>query len=439
MQSVHSDPSTPTNFFYTRNTPTMGQDSDTQEADLEKWPSEWHNDVVYLNNAGEAKLSPAVQAAGIAALSRAPWEIDVGSDRQRIRELFATVIGTDAKNVAIVPSTAFAMTMAARNIQRCLTGEVGRILVLDDQMCSAIYPWQEICSASNYDIQLEIVPYPDHGRGWTETVLKRMNDDILVVCLPPLHWSDGALVDLEAIGAACRLHGSIFIVDATQAVGIIPCDVSKYQPALLACSVHKWLRGPPGMSLVYVAPSLHDVWSPLDLHGRSRDFAAGKDWDAWRNDVRILRTVTPTCTIHFGLPVMSPTGYEEKFVADARKFDSGGKANPLLIPMLRASLEEVAQIDTADAQKKLRALIAPLVEWAPKNDYIISPGPHASHMIGIRPTNRTTEEMLEMCNALKRQGIYIAVRCGVFRISPYLTNTDRDIERLIQGLEELRK
>jgi selenocysteine lyase/cysteine desulfurase len=134
---------------------------------------------------------------------------------------------------------------------------------------------------------------------------------------------------------------------------------------------------------------------------------------------------------------MSPRGYGEKFYADARKFDSGGKANPILIPMLRASMEEVALINTVEAQKKLKELIAPLLEWVNKNDYIVSAGLHASHLIGIRPLNRTTDEMLEMCNALKSRGIYIAVRCGGFRISPYLSNTKRDIERLIQGLEEL--
>lgn len=51
------------------------------------------------------------------ALNRPPWKIDVDNDWNRVRELFAMLIGTDAKNIAIVPSTAFAMTLAARNFQ----------------------------------------------------------------------------------------------------------------------------------------------------------------------------------------------------------------------------------------------------------------------------------------------------------------------------------
>lgn len=134
---------------------------------------------------------------------------------------------------------------------------------------------------------------------------------------------------------------------------------------------------------------------------------------------------------------MSPRGYEETFYSDARKFDSGGKANPILIPMLRASMEEVVLLDSGNAQKKLEVLMSPLLKWARNRNYAISPGPHASHLIGIRPPNRTPREMLEICDGLKRRGIHIAVRCGGFRISPYLSNTHRDIERLIQGLEDL--
>lgn len=134
---------------------------------------------------------------------------------------------------------------------------------------------------------------------------------------------------------------------------------------------------------------------------------------------------------------MSPRGYEEKFLLDARKFDSGGKANPLLLPMLRAAMEEVALLDLEEAQKQLKELIAPLLEWAENNSYIVSPAPHASHLIGVRPLNRTTKELLEMCDRLKKHGIYVAVRCGLFRISPYLSNTESDIKRLIQGLENV--
>lgn len=133
---------------------------------------------------------------------------------------------------------------------------------------------------------------------------------------------------------------------------------------------------------------------------------------------------------------MGPRGYSEKFYSDARKFDSGGQANPILIPMLCAAMEEVALIDMQEAQETLRVLLTPLLKWAKVNQFVLPPGPHASHLIGLRPCHRKPEELLEIYAKLKERGIYIAVRCGLFRISPYLSTTTADISRLIKGFEE---
>lgn len=134
---------------------------------------------------------------------------------------------------------------------------------------------------------------------------------------------------------------------------------------------------------------------------------------------------------------MSPSGYPEKFYDDARKYDSGGKTNPILIPMLRAALEEVTLVDVSRAQQHLKALITPLLKWAKESSYSLPLEPHASHLIGIRPPNRSNKELIKMCDALKAKGIYVVVRCGGFRISPYLSTTEQDIQRLIQALDDL--
>lgn len=134
---------------------------------------------------------------------------------------------------------------------------------------------------------------------------------------------------------------------------------------------------------------------------------------------------------------MSPDGYPEEFYSDARKFDSGGKTNPILVPMLRAAMEEVALIDVNTAHRQLEELMTPLLKWAKQNDYSISPGPHAFHLIGIRPPNRSNAELTTMCEGLKAKGVYVAVRCGGFRISPWLSTTRRDIQRLIEALEHV--
>ncbi len=174
--------------------------------------------VVYLNNAGQAELSPEVKAAGIAAVERQPWDPHDSDDQERIRQCFASLIEAEANDIAIMPSTAFAITLAARNIQRTSKKTSGKILLLQDQYNSAVYPWQQICEESKGLIHLEIIPHPepDQENGWTKAIMDRIDATVVVTCLPPLHWSNGALIDLELIGGVCREYDVPLIVDATQ-------------------------------------------------------------------------------------------------------------------------------------------------------------------------------------------------------------------------------
>ena len=47
---------------------------------------------------------------------------------------------------------------------------------------------------------------------------------------------------------------------------------------LLACSVHKWLHGAHGFSLLYVDPKVQPQLAPLEHHERNR---AGSEMAAW--------------------------------------------------------------------------------------------------------------------------------------------------------------
>lgn len=137
---------------------------------------------------------------------------------------------------------------------------------------------------------------------------------------------------------------------------------------------------------------------------------------------------------------MKPNGYPEKFVNDARKFDAGGRPSPSVLPMLRAALEEVTEIDSVAAQEKLRHLLQPLLSWVSQRvDYFdkipIDGNQQAYHIISLRPKNASTEDMISWTKALKSKGVHVAVRCGGIRVSPYLDNTPEDVSFLIKALE----
>jgi selenocysteine lyase/cysteine desulfurase len=365
--------------------------------------------VCYLDNAKEAILSPGVQYAGLSALKISPWKWSSTSLKDDVRHHFASLIGASPDDIAIMASTAFAITLAATNIAR-LKKSGGTIVVLQDEMCSQIYPWQQAIH-ENSTLKFDIVPFSDD---FSQGILDRLNESVVAVSIPNVHWSSGSLINLSTISTRCRELNIDLILDGTQSIGILPTNVASLEPALMTCSIQKWLRAPPGMALVYVNPKLQNLWDPLDQHGRNRDFEM-QNWNAYPNQ-------------------MTSQGYPEKFFSNARKFDSGGTFSNVMLYMTLKSLKEVISLDLSEAQITLQQIMLPLLKWATENK-IWYPSNHAYHLVGLKPNNLSVEAMLEVSECLASQGIYISVRNGFFRISPYINNTKEDIVRLINAFE----
>jgi selenocysteine lyase/cysteine desulfurase len=378
---------------------------------------------IYFNNAGQARLHPDVATAGISAIQD-PFSTN-STNVPRIRECFAQLIQARSQDIALMPSTAFAITFAAHNLATKQKSWSGRIIILQDQYDSAVYPWQDLCH--NNPITLDIVPYPHPHTctTWTSLILERItkpsSSPVAAVCIPPLHWAQGGSIDLVQIGQLCRNKHIPLIVDATQAVGAISIRIPDIQPWILACSTHKWLRGPHGASLVYVDPQLHDTWEPMDKHSRGRDLAP--DWNSHPNP-------------------MGPHGYPETYYSDARKFDSGGKSNPILMPMICAALERVRTLDPNKIQCQLQNLMQPFLDWVEHSSAfdLASSSANVYHIIGIRPRFMSFSQMMEACQRFQvEKKIYLAVRAGLFRISPYIDNSSNDVQILIQAFQEMEE
>ena len=396
--------------------------------------------VAYFNNASATALPPSVLAAGQQALESqsSPWESsshDPKQDPDQIRRLFGRIVNSptdDGSDVAIFPSTAFAITLAAHNLHS--TGRLrpnSKILLIQDQMPSAVYPWQEMCHIVE-GLELLVVPYPkNEEKGWTELIFDQIWDtaqDVSVVCLPQCHWADGSLIDLVKISGACKSRDVALMVDATQSIGVMPFSVQEIDADAVACSVHKWLLAPHGCSLCYINPRNHSTWLPLDQHDRSRLCHQNPLWDAQMNKLK-------------GGTVQDGAGYSEEFVAGAQRLDAGGKPNPVLLPMLLAALDIVSGYgDLNRIQAKISAINKDVLKGAVEMGFTTTPGPRAGHILGLRPGTEelkaklTPEKMLDICTRLQAKGIFISVRCGAFRISPYIHISEDEVRQLLAGL-----
>lgn len=77
----------------------------------------------------------------------------------------------------------------------------------------------------------------------------------------------GTILPIEQIGALCRNHGLMFIVDCAQSGGTVPIDMQKMHIDVLAFTGHKGLMGPQGIGGFVVTDEAAKKMEPLIAGG----------------------------------------------------------------------------------------------------------------------------------------------------------------------------
>ena len=215
------------------------------------------DDVAFLNCAYMSPLPKASVAAGEAGLRRKsrPWTVapaDFFTGSEAVRAAFARLINARADDIAIIPAVSYGMAQAANNV---VLAKSQTIVTLAEQFPSNVYPWMDL--AERTGATFVSVPRPADD-DWTAALLTHIDASTGLVAVPHCHWTDGGLIDLVAVGAACRRVGAALAIDGTQSVGALPLDIARIDPDYLAVAGYKWLLGPYSLGYLYVAPRRQD-------------------------------------------------------------------------------------------------------------------------------------------------------------------------------------
>ncbi len=375
-------------------------------------PSQRHlfdvpSDVAYLNNASYTPLPRCVREAGevgVAAKSQ-PWQMDadaIAHEVEAVREAAAGFIGASAQDIAIVHSAAYGVATAAAN----LPIEPGtRILLIEGEFPSQALEWARRAALGG--AMLDVVPRPADG-DWTAALLERIHQPglppVAVAALTPLDWTNGTLTDLPQLVPALRQQGAAIVVDATQAVGILPVDVQALGADYLVFPTYKWLLGPYTLAFLYVAPP-RQGGTPLEQYGANR--VGG----------------TEAFTGRLGPPI-----------ASARRFDMGQRSNPVSLPMALAGMRLLHGWDREAVTARLRSLTDRMASHAEACGLQPVPaGLRSPHILGLRLPRRMRAAALVA--SLASQGVHVAERGGNIRIGAHVFNDDADVARFAWALE----
>jgi len=165
-------------------------------------------------------------------------------------------------------------------------------------------------------------------------------------------------------------------------------------------------------------------WGPLDQHERSRLGSDQADWD------------------EVGAMDRDSGCYPEQFFPGARRFDAGGKPNPLIVPMVREALQLLTLKWSPHAiQSYLMSLtdsIATQLETLLGSSVVVikPKSLRSGHILGLRLLDPTSgaSVLSEVHRRLKEHRVYVSVRSGWLRVSPYIYNTPSEANAFVSIL-----
>ena len=355
--------------------------------------------IAYLDAAAYSPLPRSVRAAGevgVASKSH-PWAVprsEAANWGMRARAAAARLIGAVPGDIAITGSVSHGIATAALNLE---LPAGSRVLRVQDEFPSLCLPWDRL--ARQRGLVVEAVPRAADG-DWTAALLEAIDRPgaapLGVATLTPLHWCDGAPIDLDRVIPAVRRQGGAVVVDATQAVGVLPVDVGRWRPDFLAFPTYKWVLGPYSLAFLYAAPE-RQSGQPLEENG-------------------------------FNMPQGRPA-------PGAARYDRGERDDPVALPMAATGLELVASWGAAAVEARLRALTDRLAERLEAMGLTCPPRHRrAPHILGLRLPGGLPPHAIA---ALAERGAFASDRLGVLRISAHVWVEEADIDRFAGLLGEV--
>lgn len=387
----------------------MSKDADvTQSTPLPRDQFPVTEGFTYLNHAGVSPL-PAAALTAIDAAARdfalqgsgavARWD----EDQERVRRRGAELMGVPAQDVAFVKNTTEGLGFVANG----LTWQEGdRVVVPDHEFPSTLYPWLAL---RDHGVVVELVEPVGDGR---ELPLELFADalgrgGVRLVAVSWVQFGRGWRVALDELSRLCHDHGALLCVDVIQGLGVVPAELECWGVDFAMADAHKWMLGPVGVGLLYVARDRRELLRPLEPGWAS--VAHREEWD----------------------------NLELVYDDSARRFE-GGTPNSLASAGLGASLDLLLEAGVDAVWHHVDALCARLSEGLESVGANVLTRRHPEHSSGIVTFVPAGGDPTIVVEQLRARGIVCAARGGGVRVAPHGYNTATDIDALVDALATVR-
>jgi selenocysteine lyase/cysteine desulfurase len=362
-------------------------------------------DWAYLNTAFRGPVStPAADAAkgyidGLSSRGVTAWE-EWQRDWDDTHAELAAFIGAARDEVQILANATDALTRATLGID-WKPGD--HAVVYERDYPGVVRP---ILDLRRRGVEVALVPERDDGLRSHDTLLHAVTARTRLVAASWVDFRTGFRLDVAALAAGCRARGVLCAIDAVQALGAMPVNVSELGADVVTFAARKYLNALDEAGALYIR---REAIAQVTPHSRGT------------------------------YSVQQPFNFDaiDQPPADgARRYMLGAPSMPQVYA-LRAALKLQRDTGRDAIHETTTGLAGRTREVAARAGLTLygSDWPTAgqSHIVCIRRTGKLADEGLAV--RLESARVAAAVRSGIVRVAPHWYNTEQDMARLFEALK----
>jgi cysteine desulfurase/selenocysteine lyase len=372
-------------------------------------------DLTYLDNAATSqkpdKVIEAVQnlySRNNSNVGRGLYNLanDATQEYRKARKTAADFIGASGSEIVFVRNTTEAENLLASSLDF-----EGDLVLSEMAHHSEQLPWRRKAEEEGKNLEyLET----EEGKISVESAQEKIDENTGLVAISHISNVFGAENPVEEIIRVAHENNALVVLDAAQSVPHMPLDVKELDIDFMCFSGHKML-GPSSIGVLYGKRELLQDMEPYQVGGGMiKSVQKNKvDYeDAPKKFEAGTENVAGAVGLAAAIEYLEDIGLQEIYENDEH-----------LAEMMIEGLKEIAGVNVLSPEGA--SLVSFTADWAHPHDIAEVLNQHG---IAVRAGNHCAQPQME------KLGI-----TGTTRASPYLYNTEEDVEKFLEGVREARE